>query len=251
MKYLLSLLILLSLSSFTTAQESERAKEIFEEVESRRNKITYETATMTMNIIDAKGRTRERVLESYTYDSESNEKSLLVFQEPASVRGTAFLSISEGAKDVQKLYLPALSRIQTITAAQQGDSFMGSDFTYEDLGAQDPDEYDFELISEEGNEAVIKATKKEDSQYAYIHFYIDTDKYALSKAEYFNESDENIKRLEATDYANAYENVWRPGKMVMYDLREDRRTELTWKDRNFNDPVPDWRFTERALRRSN
>ncbi|MFN1835446.1 outer membrane lipoprotein-sorting protein [Balneola sp. MJW-20] len=251
MKSLLILSITLIFSHLSFAQESERARELFEEVENRRNKITYETATMTMNIIDPKGRTRERVLESYTYDAENVEKSLLIFQEPASVRGTAFLTVSEGSRDVQKLYLPALSRIQTITAAQQGDSFMGSDFTYEDLGAQDPDEYDYELISEQGNEAVIKAVKRSESQYAYIHFYIDTEKYVLSKAEYFNDKDVNIKRLEAQNYTNAYEDVWRPGKMVMYDLREDRRTELTWKDRSFNEPVPDWRFTERALRRSN
>lgn len=251
MKYLNILFLTLMVPAMLSAQSSDRAKELFEEVESRRNKITYETSTLNMNIVDPQGKTRERVIESYTYDADGSEKSLLIFKEPASVRGTAFLNISKGANDVQKLYLPALSRIQTITSAQQGDRFMGSDFTYEDLGAQDPDEYDFELISEEGDQAVIKAEKKQNSQYAYIHFFINTERYALDKAEYYNEDGEIIKRLEATDYTQAVEEVWRPGKMIMYELREDRRTELSWEDRSFNESIPDWRFTERALRRAN
>lgn len=203
-----------------------------------------------MTIYDPRGRTRNREMISYAYDQGNQEKTLLVFQEPANVRGTAFLTLSEGASDVQKLYLPALSKIQTITASQQGDRFMGSDFTYEDLGNQDPSEYEFELLSEEGNTAVLKAVKTNDSQYAYIKFYVDTERYVLDKAEYFNEEDEMIKRLETSDYTNQYENIWLANSMTMYDLREDRRTELTWSNRTVNQSIPDWRFTERGLRRN-
>jgi hypothetical protein len=37
--------------------------------------------------------------------------------------------------------------------------------------------------------------------------------------------------------------------MTMYDLRDDRRTVLTWQERDVNAEIPDWRFTERGLRR--
>jgi len=231
------------------AQENERAREIFEEVEERRNKVNYEQSVMNMTIYDSKGRTRNRVITSYQYAEGEQEKGLLVFEEPANVRGTAFLTLSEGSNEVQKLYLPALGRIQTITAAQQGDRFMGSDFTYEDLGDQNPDDYTFELISDSAAEAVIKAVKQEESQYAYVMFYVDLQKYVLNKAEYFNEEGKIIKRLEPENYVNLFENVWTANKMTMYDLREDRKTELTWSGRTINEPIPGWRFTERALRR--
>ena len=130
---------------------------------------------------------------------------------------------------------------------------MGSDFTYEDLGDQDPDEYTFELLSESESDSVtvLKARKKEQSQYAYIHFFIDADRYTLQKAAYFNEDGEKIKRLVASNYKMVLEqeNVWRPGKMVMYDLKNDRRTELQWTDRKINEQIASWRFTERGLRR--
>lgn len=240
---------LMPLDGFGQSQ-SDRGKEIFEEVDNRRAKITYEQADMKMVIYDSKGRTRTRELKSYNYDADGSEKSLLVFEAPANVKGTSFLTISEGSDDLQKLYLPALSRIQTITASQKGDRFMGSDFTYEDLGNQDPDEYDFELLSESAATAVLRAEKKGDSQYDHIKFYVDTERYVLNKAEYFNEKGEMIKRLETDGYTNPVDNIWLAGTMTMFDLREDRKTELSWTNRRINEDIPGWRFTERGLRRN-
>ncbi len=248
----LSFIILFSLLLVTsvTAQSTDRATEIFEEVENRRSKITYETTDMKMVIYNKSGNTRTRGITSYSYNEGDEEKSLLVFEEPANVKGTGFLTLSDGSNEVQKLYLPALGRIQTITASQKADRFMGSDFTYEDLGDQNPDDYEFELIEENDNKAILRAVKKDESQYAYIKFYINTERYSLEKAEYFNEDDEMIKRLEAENFTNVDSNIWRANKMTMYDLRTGRKTELIWSNRSINESIPDWRFTERGLRRN-
>jgi len=45
------------------------------------------------------------------------------------------------------------------------------------------------------------------------------------------------------------DRLWSPAKMTMYDLREDRKTEITWSNREINVSIEDWRFTERGLRR--
>lgn len=243
-------LISVLFSSFSMAQNSERATDIFTEVDARRSKITYEKTDMQMVIYNSSGNTRNRSISSFSYNKDDQEKSLLVFEEPANVRGTGFLTLSDGNNEVQKLYLPALGRIQTITASQKADRFMGSDFTYEDLGDQNPDDYDFELISEKGSLAILKAVKKENSQYTYIRFYINTDRYSLEKAEYFDEDNEMIKRLEAEDFTNVDENIWRANKMTMYDLKAERKTELIWSNRVINESIPEWRFTERGLKRN-
>lgn len=244
------LLFSLILISAVSAQKNDRATEIFEEVDARRSKITFEKTDMRMIIYNSNGNTRNRSISSYSFNEAEQEKSLLVFEEPANVRGTGFLTLSDGNNEVQKLYLPALGRIQTITASQKADRFMGSDFTYEDLGDQNPDDYDFELIQEKDKTAVLRAVKKENSQYAYIKFYINTERYSLEKAEYFDEDDEMIKRLEAEDFTNVDANIWRANKMTMFDLRADRKTELIWSNRVINQSIPDWRFTERGLKRN-
>ncbi len=231
------------------AQNSDRATKIFEEVDARRSKIKFEQTDMKMIIYNSRGNTRNRSINSFSFSGGKEEKSLLVFEEPANVRGTGFLTLNDGSNEVQKLYLPALNRVQTITASQKADRFMGSDFTYEDLGDQNPDDYDFELIEESESLAILRAVKKENSQYAYIRFYINTNRYSLEKAEYFNKDGKMIKRLEAENFTNVDANIWRANKMTMFDLRTNRKTELVWSNRVINKPIPGWRFTERALKR--
>jgi SepF-like predicted cell division protein (DUF552 family) len=152
---------------------------------------------------------------------------------------------------LQKLYLPALGQIQIISAAEKGDRFMGSDFTYEDLGDQSPDDYRFEMLSKSDTSHVLKATKKKQSQYDHMYFYIDPNRYTLQKIEYFYEDGTMVKRLQASNYRQVLEeeDVWQAGKMIMYDLRNNRKTELIWSNRNVNASIPGWRFTERGLRR--
>lgn len=234
----------------TPQQNDEaRAREIFEELDARRDAITYETSTMEMLIIDDRDRERRREMKSYTYNEGEVSKSLTVFEAPADVRGTGLLNIEQGDEEVQRLYLPAVGRIQTVSGSQRSDRFMGSDFTFEDLGNQNPDEFDFELLEEGEEQVKLLATPKDDSQYAYIHFYIDAERLVLRQADYFNEDDERIKELTARDYENVRDNIWRPNTMIMRDLGAERRTELRWTDRSFDEPIPERYFTERQLRR--
>lgn len=232
-------------------QDDPEARKIFQEVDDRRSKISSEQADMQMIIYNSRGNTRKREIQSFSENEGDISRSLLIFEAPANVRGTGFLSISEGSDEVQKLYLPALGQIQIISAAEKGDRFMGSDFTYEDLGDQSPDDYRFEMEAQSNTVYVLRAVKKDDSQYHHMLFYIDPDRYVLRKIEYFDEQDVMVKRLEATDYRQVLEDeqVWQPGKMVMYDLSNDRKTELLWSNRRINASIPSWRFTERGLRR--
>lgn len=229
--------------------DDERAREIFEELDARRSAITYETSTMEMKIIDDRGQERRREMKSYTYNEGSVSKSLTVFEAPADVRGTGLLNIEEGDEEVQRLYLPAVGRIQTVSGSQRSDRFMGSDFTFEDLGNQNPDNFEFELMEENDEEIKLLATPQDDSQYAYIHFFIDAERLVLLRADYFDAEDKRIKELTASDYENVRDNIWRPGTMIMRDLAAERRTELRWTDRSFDEPIPERYFTERQLRR--
>lgn len=251
LRFIPTIIVSVLFSAMAFAQNSERATRIFKEVDNRRSKITYEKTDMQMIIYNSRGNTRNRSINSFSFNEGDVEKSLLVFEEPANVRGTGFLTLTDGNNEVQKLYLPALGRIQTITASQKADRFMGSDFTYEDLGDQNPDDYEFQLIEENENTAVLRAVKIESSQYAYIRFYINTERYSLEKAEYFDEDDEMIKRLEAEDFTNVDANIWRANKMTMFDLKAERKTELIWSNRVINESIPEWRFTERGLKRGN
>lgn len=232
-----------------TTKEDDKARQIFEEVNRRRERIDYETADMQMIIYDSRGRTRNRQIRSFSYNEEEISHTLLIFEEPGNVRGTAFLTLSEGGDEVQKLYLPALQRIKIISASEKSDRFMGSDFTYEDLGDREPEDYNFQMEAETETSYVLRAEKKDESQYAWLHFYIDPDRYVVQEIEYFNQQGEMIKRLETDQYEQVMAEVWQANVMVMYDLTENRKTELKWSNRQIGDKIPEWRFTDRGLRR--
>ena len=228
--------------------ESE-ARAVFDEVEERRNSIDTEWAVLNMVITDSRGRTRNRTMQSWSQTQDGNTDNLIIFSEPASVRGTGFLTVNENGDETQRLYLPSIGRIQMITAAEKGDQFMGSDFTYEDLGDQDPDDYEFQWLETGESLHTVRATKPDSEQYAFVEFDIRKDTYALETVRYYNENEEMIKRLEAENFEQITDVLWSPTKMTMVDLREDRKTELTWQKREINTDIPDWRFTVRGLRR--
>ena len=251
MKHLYFFLFLFFCTTSVCFSQSDdpEARKLFEEVDERRSSVTYEQAEMQMVIYNSSGQTRERTLQSFSYNQDDISKSLLIFKSPANVRGTAFLNISEGSDELQKLYLPALGRIQTISAAQQSDRFMGSDFTYEDLGDQNPEDYNFTLQAETDSAYVLRATKSNDSQYDHLRFFIHPEKYALTRVEYYNSNDVMIKKLIAEDFEKVNEKLWQPRIMTMFDLKNNRRTELRWSNRQIGNNIPQWRFTERGLRR--
>lgn len=247
------LLILLFTSCPLLAQEritdEPGARTVFDEVEKRRNSIQTERAVLDMVITDSRGRTRNRTMQSWSRTQNENTDNLIIFSEPASVRGTGFLTVHENGNEVQRLYLPSIGRMQVISAAEQNDQFMGSDFTYEDLGDQNPDDYEFQWLETGETLYTIGATKPGSDQYAFVEFDIQNDTYALETVRYYNEREEIIKRLETENFEQLTDVLWSPGKMTMYDLREDRKTELTWQKREINTEIPDWRFTIRGLRR--
>jgi hypothetical protein len=245
--------LLISLPLISVAQEritdEEEAREVFSELDTRRSSIDSEMSLLNMEIINSSGRSRSRTMQSWTRNEDDGSDNLIVFTDPGNVRGTGFLSVSEGDNEIQRLYLPSLGRIQTIGAAEKDDQFMGSDFTYEDLGDQDPDDYDFEWLEIGDTLYTVRASKPESGQYSFVEFDIEKERYALREVRYFNQEGELIKRLVAEEFEQVTDSLWSPRKMTMYDLRDDRRTVLTWQEREVNAEIPEWRFTERGLRR--
>lgn len=253
MKYLTLIALILIIAPLTTAQEritsEEEARAIFENVDDRRSSISTETAEMSMVITDSRNRTRSRTMQFWSKIEGDNTHSLIIFSAPGNVRGTGFLSVSEDGNTTQRLYLPTVGRIQLIGSGERGDSFMGSDFTYEDLGDQDPDDYKFDWLEEYEQHYRVRASKPESEQYAYVEFEIDKERYTLLNIHYFDDEGTQIKRLEAENFEQLTDQLWSPAKMTMFDLTEDRNTVIEWNNRTINDPVEEWRFTERGLRR--
>ena len=233
----------------TTAQPQD-ARAIFEEIERRQEQVTDETALIQMEIVDPRGRTRTREMTVYTQTGGDATRSLLVFSGPADVRGTGLLTVEEGGEEEQKLYLPALRRVQRIAGAQRGERFAGSDFTYEDLGTRDANDFDLALTGTSDSLWTIEAIPHdEDSRYSRIVFTVDRARYVIREATYYDREGGVWKRLTAGDFDEVADGSWRAGRMTMADVQDERQTHLVFLERQTGEPLREDLFTERQLQR--
>ena len=77
------------------------------------------------------------------------DRLLVRFTHPNDIRGTGFLVWEHpSSEDERFLYLPSLGRVRRIAGAETQESFVGSDFTYEDIGGRELDEYTYALLDE-------------------------------------------------------------------------------------------------------
>jgi outer membrane lipoprotein-sorting protein len=208
---------------------------------------------LTMTLINRQGESRVRNLQQYTKDYGDVEKRVMFFLSPADVQGTSFMnwSYTDGSDDDQWIYLPALKRVRRISSDGKGDYFMGSDFTYDDLGERHPDEDNHELTDEEdidGKECwVIESTPKDpDYMYSKTVTWVMKDNYMGLKREFYDDRGRHLKTLTIKDYGQI-NGFWTILETEMNNVQRDHSTHMKFSDVNINQGIPDRMFTERNM----
>ncbi len=239
------------------AAENERlsGKEIIEKVY---NRPTGEDqiADLTMTLINSRGDTRVRKIKQYYKDYGDSEKKIMFFISPADVRNTSFMnwSYEEAEKnDDQWIYLPALKRVRRISSDSGDDYFMGSDFTYDDLGERHPSEDRHKLLRTEEKDGVqyyvVKSTPKEEGyMYSKTITRIVKDRWIGEKKEFYDEEGELLKILNVKNYKDI-DGYLLITNTVMENIQKNHRTEMEFEDIRINTGVSDNQFTERMMRR--
>ena len=149
-KKFLLITIALSIISPSVFADDAKARAIMEKVDARDDGDTLEQ-DMKMILVDKKGRTRTRNIKSYSKDFGKDSRQVMFFKSPADVKNTAFLTYGydkSSKDDDQWLYLPALKKVKRIPGSDKSSNFMGSDFSYFDMGKVSLDDYDFKLLKD-------------------------------------------------------------------------------------------------------
>lgn len=215
-------------------------------------------AEMEMNIIRGdRIRNRELIMFSLKGD-DGSEMSLMRFTAPSDVQGSGFLTITHSdGQEENWIYLPALGRERRIISDERGGSFMGSDFTIEDI-SQTLTDYEHRLIEilQDADREIylvesipINEEIKGQVGFSRLLSYIDKEKGYLIKSETYADNGEMIKLLETGSIIEILEGVYLPGRLVMKDLETGGSTELIYGDIKINSGLsPDY-FTRRQLSR--
>lgn len=208
---------------------------------------------LAMTLTNNRGEQRVRSLKQYIKDDGKVEKKIMYFLSPADVRNTSFMnwSYSDGRNDDQWIYLPALKRTRRISSDSKSDYFMGSDFTYDDLGDRHPNQDSHKLLREETIDGkscyVVESTPKEEGyMYSKTITWVMKDNYLGLKREFYDDRARLLKVLTIKDFAKI-DGFWTIQETEMHNVQRDHRTTMKFTDVLKNKGIPDSRFTERSM----
>ncbi len=208
---------------------------------------------LTMTLINRQGEQRVRNLRQYSKDYGDVEKKIMFFLSPADVRGTSFMnwSYTDGRDDDQWIYLPALRRVRRISSDGKSDYFMGSDFTYDDLGERHPDEDNHKLLREETLNGkacyVVESTPKDpDYMYSKTITWVMKDNNLGLKREFYDDRGRLLKILDIKQFEkiNGY---WTILETEMQNVQNNHTTRMKFNNVQYNQGIPDRMFTERSM----
>ena len=172
---------------------------------------------LTMVLRNAAGQESTRSLRIATLekpDETVGDKSLVVFDTPRDIEGTALLSHAKILDpDDQWLFLPALKRVKRISSANKSGPFVGSEFAFEDFTAIELNKFDYTYVGEEpcGDlmcDVVERTPRYENSGYTKQMSWVDQIDYQLRKVEFYDRRGDLLKVLELSDYRD-YDGIWR------------------------------------------
>ena len=253
------ILVLISISPTAGWSESPEEKGLAIAVEADRRDIGFSnfTAELLMILRNRHGDESTRHLRSRTLEvDEDGDKTLIIFDRPRDVKGTALLTFShKQGSDDQWLYLPALKRVKRIASNNKSGPFMGSEFAYEDIASQEVEKYTYTYLQDEtvnGQECFVIERYPVDKKSGYTRqiAWIDKGEYRAQKIDFYDRKDELLKTLTFEGYQKYVDQYWRPDAMEMINHQTGKSTTLTWKDYQFQTGLTERDFDKNSLKRA-
>ncbi len=212
------------------------------------------TVELKMTLKNKNGQTSERFLENKTLElTEDGDKSLIVFNSPKDVKGTATLTFTHKVgSDDQWLYLPSIARVKRISSNNKSGPFVGSEFAYEDLSSQEVEKYSYKFLKEEGSNLIVEQDPV-DPKSGYTRRVVTYNKdkgYRIEKIEFYDRKNALLKTLTYSDYKLYKEKFWRAGTFNMVNHQSNKETILKFSNYNFDAGFTDDDFTQVALKRA-
>jgi len=205
--------------------------------------------TMEMEIITPHW---ERTLTMETW-SQGMDKTFVVILTPDKEKGTATLRVD----DEMWNYLPKTDKVMKIPPSMMMGSWMGSDFTNDDLVRESSlsEDYDYAIYTPENASdslIYIRLIPKEDTPIVWgkIEFAVRKVDYLPVWENFYNERGELMRTMEFMDIITSGGKTF-PSTMVLVPTnKEGNRTIVKYGEIEFNVPVDKDVFTLRNLQKT-
>ena len=251
-------IVLLSLSGVNASTPEEKGFDIAARSDRSDRGFTDSEVQLKMVLRNKAGQESLRSLVLKTLevpDENLGDKSLIIFDSPADIDGTALLSHAKILDpDDQWLYLPALKRTKRISSVNKSGPFVGSEFAFEDFTALELNKYRYKYLrTEEVNgmlcDVVERYPRYEHSGYTKQISWIDQEVYQVRKVEFYDRRGDLLKTLTLEDYRDYGSNYWRAHKLTMVNQQTGKSTDLLYSAYTFKKGLSDRDFNKGVLRR--
>lgn len=248
------LLILLTTIVFSSeGSNKNKGYQIAQKSEIYNQGFKGEESEMKMILLNASGEKIERRMLSKIKEIQiDGDRSLITFTWPADVKGTKMLTWTHKQGDDQQwLYLPAFKRVKRISSRNKSGSFMGSEFSYEDLSSQELEKFTYKYIKDDkanSREAWVIERFPSDKKSGYTKQVLWMDKEYLNatKLEYYDRKGDLLKTSIFSDYKK-HQKWWRAGKIIMHNHQTEKKSILTWTNRSLGKSFSSKIFNKRNL----
>ena len=213
-------------------------------------------ARVVMKLINKDGQERVRemtMLRKNVGEPGGEQKYFIYFFQPADVKDMSFMIYKYPARDDDRwMFIPAINMVKRIAAQDKRSSFVGSDFTYEDVSGRDLEDDNHVLEREEkigGRDCyLVKSTPKgTDADFGYKLTWVDKANFLPLKEEQYDKKGIRYKLFTA-DEVTDIQGIPTVVKRTMKNLQSGHRTEVAYLKTGYNLGIEDSLFSERFLR---
>jgi outer membrane lipoprotein-sorting protein len=204
---------------------------------------------MSMTIVRPKW---ERTVSMRTW-SKGDKYFMIYITEPAKEKGQVFLKVDKEMWN----YVPTISRMIKIPPSMMMQSWMGSDFTNDDLVKQSSIvvDYDHTLLGVENIRGMdcykIELIPHEEAAVVWgkIISWVTKDSYDLWMSEYYDEDGYLVNTQHAYDIKNFGDRDI-PSRMEIIPAdKENQKTVLLINSSTFNEPIDDSFFSKQNMKK--
>jgi hypothetical protein len=191
-------------------------------------------AEMQLTLVKKNGDKRERKMVSWAMDEGKDTKKIMFFTYPGDVKGTGFLTWDydqAGKEDDKWLYLPAMKKTRRISgSSSKTDYFMGTDFTYDDMGGRNVDDDTHKLLREEtrdGHKCWVVESVPKDAREIYSRklTWIRQDCDTAVYVEFYDKLDK-LHRVMTVQDVQKVQGFWTVMKMEMKNVQNGHSTQI-------------------------
>lgn len=189
-------------------------------------------------------------------DENFGDKSLVVFDSPRDINGTALLSHAQIIDpDNQWLFLPALKRVKRISSTNKSGPFVGSEFAFEDFTATELNKYTYKWLREEACgeftcDVVERYPRYENSGYTKQIAWTDQSVYQVRRVDFYDRKDSLLKTLELLEYREYEGGYWRSHRFAMKNHQTEKSTEMIYSNYQFKTGLDENDFVKGVLKRA-